>query len=196
MPQSECRLRNDRAVATASVGSPSARCASASPAAPGEEAHAPRGDPERSWHSRGEQQVLQTAAVIGKTFGEALLGRVMASVTAIDETALGAALSALAAAEVLYQAALYPQLEYSFKHPLTQEVAQRSQLRERRVRVHAAAAKVLEEEGGNLDERAAESAQHCAEAGAARRAARGHPRAAEGARPPRPPPAPPPLRPP
>ena len=92
-----------------------------------------------------EKQVLQTAAVIGKTFGEALLGRVMASVTAIDETALGAALSALAAAEFLYEAALYPQLEYSFKHPLTQEVAQRSQLRERRVRVHAAVAQALEE---------------------------------------------------
>ena len=32
-----------------------------------------------------EKPVLQTAAVIGKTFGEALLGRVMASVTAIDD---------------------------------------------------------------------------------------------------------------
>ena len=128
-----------------------------------------------------EKQVLQTAAVIGKTFGEALLGRVMASVAAIDETALGAPLSALAAAEFLYEAALYPQLEYSFKHPLTQEVAQRSQLRERRVRVHAAVAKVLEEEGGNLDERAAEIAQHWAEAGAAGSAARWHRRAAEWA---------------
>jgi class 3 adenylate cyclase/tetratricopeptide (TPR) repeat protein len=128
-----------------------------------------------------EKQLLQTAAVIGKTFGEALLGRVMASVAAIDETALGAPLSALAAAEFLYQAALYPQLEYSFKHPLTQEVAQRSQLRERRVRVHAAVATVLEEDGGNLDERAAEIAQHWAEAGAAGSAARWHRRAAEWA---------------
>ena len=128
-----------------------------------------------------EKQLLQTAAVIGKTFGEALLGRVMASVAAIDETALGAPLSALVAAEFLYQAALYPQLEYSFKHPLTQEVAQRSQLRERRVRVHAAVAQVLAEEGGNLDERAAEIAQHWAEAGAAGSAARWHRRAAEWA---------------
>src|SRR5215831_7613246 len=32
-----------------------------------------------------EKQVLRTAAAIGKTFGEALLGRVMASVTAIDD---------------------------------------------------------------------------------------------------------------
>src|SRR5499425_1409822 len=113
-----------------------------------------------------EKLVLQTAAVIGKTFGEALLGRVMASVTAVDATTLGPALSTLAASEFLYEAALYPQLEYSFKHPLTQEVAQRSQLRERRVRVHAAVAHALGEAGGNLDERAAEIAQHWGEAGA------------------------------
>jgi len=102
--------------------------------------------------------------------------------TAIDEMALGAALSALSAAEFLYQAALFPQLEYSFKHPLTQEVAQRSQLRERRIRVHAAVAQALEEErDGNLDERAAEIAQHWEEAGAAGNAAHWHRRAAEWA---------------
>ncbi len=39
--------------------------------------------------------------------------------------------------EFLYQEALYPEAEYSFKHPLTQEVAYRSQLAERRARVHA-----------------------------------------------------------
>ncbi len=90
--------------------------------------------PERDKH------VLQTAAVIGKTFGEALLHRVMASVAPIDDAELGAALAALAAAEFLFEAAVYPQREYSFKHPLTREVAQRSQLRERRIRVHVEAA--------------------------------------------------------
>src|SRR5215510_2725038 len=128
-----------------------------------------------------EKEVLQTAAVIGKTFDEALLGRVMASITASDETALGPALSTLAAAEFLYEAAFYPQLEYSFKHPLTQEVAQRSQLRERRVRVHAAVAQALTEAGGNLDERAAEIARHWDEAGAMSKAARWHRHAAEWA---------------
>jgi len=128
-----------------------------------------------------EKQVLQTAAVLGKTFGEALLGRVVASVAAIDDAALGEALSALTAAEFLYETALYPQLEYSFKHPLTQEVAQRSQLRERCVRVHAAVAQALEEAGGNLDERAAKIAHHWDEAGAASNAARWHRRAAEWA---------------
>ncbi len=128
-----------------------------------------------------EKQVLQTAAVIGKTFSEALLGRVVASVAAIGETELSASLSALAAAEFLYEAALYPQLEYSFKHPLTQEVAERSQLRERRMRVHAAVARALEEAGGNLDERAAEIAQHYEEAGDTAAAARWHRRAAQWA---------------
>ncbi len=128
-----------------------------------------------------EKQVLQTAAVIGKTFGEGLLRRVLDSVATLDETALGQALSTLIAAEFLFEAALYPEVEYSFRHPLTQEVAARSQLRERRARVHAAVARALEEAGGNLDERAAEIAQHWAEAGDTGRAARWHRRAAEWA---------------
>ncbi len=128
-----------------------------------------------------EKQVLQTASVIGKTFSEALLGRVVASVATIGETELSASLSALVAAEFLYEAALYPQLEYSFKHPLTQEVAERSQLRERRMRVHAAVGRALEEAGENLDERAAEIAQHYEEAGDGATAARWHRRAAQWA---------------
>ena len=128
-----------------------------------------------------EKQVLQTAAVIGKTFGEELLQRVLGRVTTIDEAARGHAISTLIASEFLFEAALYPEVEYSFKHPLTQEVAARSQLRERQARVHAAVAQALEEADGNLDERAAEIAQHWAEAGDAGRAARWHRRAAEWA---------------
>jgi adenylate cyclase len=128
-----------------------------------------------------EKQVLQTAAVIGKTFGEGLLQRVLGRVTTIDEAARGQAISTLIASEFLFEAALYPEVEYSFKHPLTQEVAARSQLCERQARVHAAVAQALEEAGGNLDERAAEIAQHWAEAGDAGRAARWHRRAAEWA---------------
>ena len=48
------------------------------------------------------------------------------------------------------------------------------------MRVHAAVAQALEEAGGNLDERAAEMAQHCEEAGDAAAAARWHRRAASG----------------
>jgi class 3 adenylate cyclase len=128
-----------------------------------------------------EKQVLQTAAVIGKTFSEALLRKVIASISKLDDSALSDSLSALAAAEFLFEASLYPQLEYSFKHPLTQEVALGSQLRERRARVHAAVSQALEGTGGNLDERAAEIAQHSAEAEDRDRAARWYRRAAQWA---------------
>jgi adenylate cyclase len=128
-----------------------------------------------------EKQVLQMASAIGKTFPEALLRPVVDEVAGLDERVLGRSLSELTAAEFLFEASLYPQLEYSFKHPLTQEVAQGSQLRERRVRIHAAVAGALEGTGGNLDERAAEIAQHWAEAEESTSAARWHRRAAEWA---------------
>ncbi len=127
-----------------------------------------------------EKQVLQTAAVIGKTFAEALLARVASDVAGLGERDRDDALSALVAAEFLFEAELYPELEYSFKHPLTQEVAAGSQLSERRQRVHAAVARALEQ-GGSLDERAAEIAQHWAEGGDDGRAALWSRRAAEWA---------------
>ncbi len=128
-----------------------------------------------------EKEVLQTAAVIGKTFGEAVLREVASSVATIGDAELDAAVSALVAAEFFYEASLYPRREYSFKHPLTQEVAQGSQLRERKARVHAAVAQALERAPSGLDESAAEIAHHWDEAGEAARAARWHRRAAEWA---------------
>jgi tetratricopeptide (TPR) repeat protein len=93
---------------------------------------------------------------------------------------LPAALHALTSAEFLYQEALYPDAEYAFKHPLTQEVAYRSQLTERRSRVHAAVARAIEElESAKLGECAALLAYHWEHAGDAREAAKWHRRAAE-----------------
>jgi class 3 adenylate cyclase len=128
-----------------------------------------------------EKQALQTAAVIGKQFSETLLCEVLSRVAPLDETALNEALTALVAAEFLYEAAVWPRTEYSFRHPLTQEVALRSQLRARRMRVHAAVAQALEDAGGNLDERAAEIARHWAEAEERGYAALWYRRAAEWA---------------
>jgi adenylate cyclase len=123
-----------------------------------------------------EKQVLQTASVIGKTFSEPTLRLV----AALGDGDLPAALHALMSAEFLYQQALYPEAEYTFKHPLTQEVAYRSQLGERRARVHGAVARAVEELGsGNLDERAALLAYHWENAGDTREAAKWHRRAAE-----------------
>jgi adenylate cyclase len=78
-----------------------------------------------------EKQLLQTASVIGKELSEAVLRRV----AELPEVDLQAALASLTEAEFLYPKALFPEAEYAFRHPLTQEVAYRSQLGERRQRV-------------------------------------------------------------
>ncbi len=123
-----------------------------------------------------EKRVLQTAAVIGEKFSEPILRRV----ADLGDGDLPAALHALMSGEFLYQEALYPEAEYAFKHPLTQEVAHRSQLAERRARVHAAVARTIEElEAQKLGERAALLAYHWEQAGDAREAAKWHRRAAE-----------------
>ena len=122
-----------------------------------------------------EKQILQTAAVIGKEFSEPILQ----AVVDLPPSELAAALRALVAAEFLYEAALFPQAEYAFRHPLTQEVADRSQLAERRARVHAAVARAIAAQyPERLDERAALLAQHWEAAGEALEAARWHARAA------------------
>jgi class 3 adenylate cyclase/tetratricopeptide (TPR) repeat protein len=123
-----------------------------------------------------KKQMLQTASVIGKTFSEPILRRV----AELGDGDLPAALHVLTSAEFLYQEALYPEVEYTFKHPLTQEVAYRSQLVERRARVHGAVARAIEErDSGKLGERAALLAHHWEHAGEAREAAKWHRRAAE-----------------
>ncbi|MGH7289282.1 MAG: ATP-binding protein, partial [Myxococcota bacterium] len=83
-----------------------------------------------------EKRLLQTASVIGKEVPEPILERV----AELPEAELPAALAALVRGEFLFEKALYPTAEYAFKHPLTQEVAYRSQLAERRARTHAAVA--------------------------------------------------------
>ena len=91
-----------------------------------------------------------------------------------------AALRALAQAEFVYEQALYPVAEYTFKHPLTQQVAYDTLLRERRARVHAAVARATAEiYAEKLNEKAALLAHHCEQAGEAWQAALWHQRAAE-----------------
>jgi adenylate cyclase len=122
-----------------------------------------------------EKHLLQTAAVIGKEFAEPVLKRV----ADLSEAELSESLGKLAAAEFVFEEALYPEAEYSFKHPLTQEVAYRSQLGERRSRTHAAVAKAIAEVyPEQLDERAALLAHHWERAGETARAAEWHQRAA------------------
>lgn len=123
-----------------------------------------------------EKRLLQVAAVIGKDFNEPLL----AEVSELSADKLKAALVVLRRAEFIHEQALYPVAEYSFKHPLTQEVALGSQLTARRRHVHAAVAIAIEhQDADHLDERSALLAHHWEEAGDALFSARWHRRAAE-----------------
>ena len=122
-----------------------------------------------------EKQVLQTAAVLGKKFREAVLKRLIE----FPDADVAASLSALQGAEFIYEEELYPEAEYAFKHPLTQEVAYASQLTERRRNTHAAAARaIVELYPDKQDEQAALLAHHWEEAGEPLEAARWHARAA------------------
>jgi class 3 adenylate cyclase/tetratricopeptide (TPR) repeat protein len=125
-----------------------------------------------------EKDVLQTAAVIGREFDEPTLAAV------VEQAApqLREALQSLKDTEFVYEQSLYPVAEYIFKHPLTQEVALASQLQERRRRLHAAVARVIEAaHAEDLDQQAALLAHHWEEAADLAQAVRWHRRAAEWA---------------
>jgi adenylate cyclase len=125
--------------------------------------------------SEREKTLLQAAAVIGRQFTGSLAGRVAGLVG--DE--LQTALQALVEGEFVFETAAYPELEYLFKHALTEEVAYRSQLTRRRARTHATVAEALTElNPDRLDERAALIAHHYEAGGTWLEAARWHARAA------------------
>ncbi len=87
-----------------------------------------------------DKTLLQAAAVIGKDVPFALLQ----AVAEIPEDAIRLGLTRLQAAEFLYETALFPELEYTFKHALTQEVAYTGLLQERRRALHARIVRVFE----------------------------------------------------
>jgi class 3 adenylate cyclase/tetratricopeptide (TPR) repeat protein len=79
-----------------------------------------------------DKRLLQTASVIGKDVPFALLE----AIADLPDEALRRGLDHLQAAEFLYETGLYPDLEYTFKHALTHEVAYGSLLQERRHSLH------------------------------------------------------------
>jgi class 3 adenylate cyclase/tetratricopeptide (TPR) repeat protein len=79
-----------------------------------------------------DKHLLQTAAVIGKDVPLLLLQ----AIAGLAEEELRRRLTDLQAAEFLYETALFPDVEYTFKHALTHEVAYGSVLHERRKTVH------------------------------------------------------------
>jgi class 3 adenylate cyclase/tetratricopeptide (TPR) repeat protein len=98
-----------------------------------------------------DKRLLQTAAVVGKDVPFTLLQ----AIAELPEEALRGGLDRLQAAELLYETGLYPDLEYSFKHALTLEVAYGGLLHERRRELHARIMAVGEQlYGGQLDDKA------------------------------------------
>jgi tetratricopeptide (TPR) repeat protein len=104
-----------------------------------------------------DKALLQVACVVGEDVPLTLLQ----AVAAVPEDMMRAALSRLQAAEFLYEAALFPEVEYNFKHGLTYQVAYGSLLHERRRYLHARAAEALEQlTAGRVSEHVERLAHH------------------------------------
>src|SRR5215813_5251256 len=86
------------------------------------------------------KRLLQVASVIGKDVPFVLLREIAEE----PEEQLRAQLAQLQTAEFLHETALYPDLEYSFKHALTHDVAYASLLQERRRTLHARVTDAIE----------------------------------------------------
>ncbi|HKY08518.1 MAG TPA: adenylate/guanylate cyclase domain-containing protein, partial [Candidatus Binatia bacterium] len=93
-----------------------------------------------------QKQLLQTAAVIGVVLPMGLL-RAVSGLSAAD---LSQYLADLQASEFLYESKLFPELEYTFTHALTNEVVYNALLHERRTAIHRTVVDALESmAGGN-----------------------------------------------
>src|SRR5262245_61369015 len=87
-----------------------------------------------------EKRLLQSASVIGEDVPFSLLH----AITDLPEENLRHGLVHLQAAEFLYEAKLFPDLEYTFKHGLTCQVAYGSLVQDRRRSMHAAVVEGIE----------------------------------------------------
>jgi class 3 adenylate cyclase/tetratricopeptide (TPR) repeat protein len=104
-----------------------------------------------------DKRLLQAAAVIGKDVPFDLLQAIAEG----PEEALRTGLTHLLAGEFLYEARLFPDLEYTFKHALINEVAYGSLLHDRRRALHAKIVDTIERlHAGRLEERVERLAHH------------------------------------
>jgi predicted ATPase/class 3 adenylate cyclase len=94
------------------------------------------------------KRVMQVASVIGREFAY----RILQTISGTKED-LKSHLFNLQGLEFIYEKSLFPELEYIFKHALTQEVAYNSLLSQRRREIHANIARAIEEiYGDRLEE--------------------------------------------
>ena len=86
------------------------------------------------------KRTMQVASVIGREFAF----RVLQTISGMHEE-IKAYLQKLQSLELIYEKTLFPELEYIFKHALTQEVAYNSVLLSRRKKIHENIGKAIEE---------------------------------------------------
>jgi len=86
------------------------------------------------------KETMQVASVIGKEFAY----RILQMLTGMQDE-LRAHIFNLQELEFIYEKSLFPELEYVFKHNLTQEVAYNSLLLKRRKEIHERIGKAIEE---------------------------------------------------
>ena len=104
-----------------------------------------------------DKGLLEAASVLGKNVSCVLLQ----AIAEMSEEALHRSLDHLQTAEFLYETHLFPELEYTFKHALTCEVAYGSLLERRRRAYHATVGRTLEKlYAGRTDEVLEQLAYH------------------------------------
>jgi class 3 adenylate cyclase len=109
-----------------------------------------------------EKDLLQALAVMGKEFRLSLVR----AVTGKSDDELNRLLETLQLAEFIYEQPAVGDIEYSFKHALTQDVAYNSVLIERRKSLHERIGAALESiHADSLDDHIAELAHHYAHSG-------------------------------
>ncbi len=84
--------------------------------------------------------IMQVASVIGREF----TFRILQAITGMQDE-IKSRLHHLQGLELIYEKSLFPDLEYIFKHALTQEVAYNSLLQKRRKAIHKNIAQAMEE---------------------------------------------------
>jgi DNA-binding NtrC family response regulator/tetratricopeptide (TPR) repeat protein len=104
-----------------------------------------------------DKRLVQIASVIGKTVALPLL----LAIAGAPEDEVRAQLTHLQAAELLYEARLFPDREYAFKHALTHEVAYQGLLHDQRRALHARITEAIERlSADRLAEQAERLAHH------------------------------------
>src|SRR5712692_4329692 len=126
-----------------------------------------------------EKELLQTLSVFGMEFPLGLIRRVSAQ---MPDERLERQLSELQLGEFIYEQPAFPEVEYIFKHALTQAVAYNSVLSERRKQLHESAAQAIETLfGSQLENYLSELAHHYGRSGNAPKAVEYLQRASEQA---------------